>query len=123
MFDFFISLLNFGLVLVMLVAYGERNRALDALYSIRTKNKVIANHVSRAVAHLRGDVARVSSSRLQLDKNAEAAKKEATKQLTEEMHKLLDMDRRMQALKKIQRNLAPKIRKEKPESKEVKKNA
>lgn len=110
MLEFFVNVINFGLFLFIFVAFAERNRALNMLHNVATKDKMVLARVRQAVAHLRGDPDKVKL----LSKSSEASEKTramAREQLKKEMQKLIDMDRRARALEKIKRNLAPQLRK------------
>lgn len=110
MLEFFVNLVNFGLFLFVFVAFAERNRALNMLYNVTTKDKMVLARVRQAVAHLRGDPDKVKLLP-KSSKPSEETRAMAGEQLKKEMQKLIDMDRRARALEKIKRNLAPRLRK------------
>lgn len=110
MLDFFLHVINFCLFLFVFVALAERNRALNMLYNVTTKDKMVHARVRQAVAHLQGDLDRVKLLTKSFE-GSEETRAMARKQLQKEMQKLIDMDRRARALEKIKRNLAPQLRK------------
>lgn len=105
MFDFLVSAFNFCLFVASLVAYTERNRALEALYRVSTRNKEVLRQTRLAVAHLWGDPARVVfiTVRGRTDAMNDERAKEAVRHL-------LELDQRRRALEKISRNFGSKIR-------------
>ena len=108
MLDFIVSCLNFGLIFLVLVAYSERNKALEALRGIQTDKEDVVTALQTAVSHLHGDPTEIRLSGVD-----EETKAKVRKQLKEEMQQLLKLDRRARALEKLQRNLGTVMRRRK----------